>query len=93
MKKKELYSAIGFIKISTTRQKILKCLEDNYMLPSEIASKTDLGTTQVSNALSDLKNKKLVECINEEDKKGRIYEVTKLGKEVLTHLKNDKIII
>ena len=39
MNKKELYSAIGFIKISKTRQKILKCLENNYMLPSEIVTK------------------------------------------------------
>ena len=87
MNKKELYSAIGFIKISKTRQKILKCLENKYMLPSEIALKTDLGTTQVSNALSDLKKKRLVECINEEDKKGRIYEITKLGLEVLNQIK------
>ncbi|WP_400220144.1 winged helix-turn-helix domain-containing protein [Methanobrevibacter smithii] len=75
------------MKISKTRQKILKCLENNYMLPSEIALKTDLGTTQLSNALSDLKNKRLVECINEEDKKGRIYEITKLGLEVLNQIK------
>ena len=80
-------SYIIFIKISKTRQKILKCLENKYMLPSEIALKTDLGTTQVSNALSDLKNKRLVECINEADKKGIIYEITKLGLEVLNQIK------
>lgn len=91
MNKKELYSAIGFLKISETRQKILDCLEDNYMMPSEIASKTGLGTTQVSNSLADLKSRKLVECVNEEDKKGRLYEVTDIGKEVLEHLKNNKI--
>ncbi len=39
-------------------------------MPSEIASKTGLGTTQVSNSLTELKKKKLVECVNEEDKKG-----------------------
>lgn len=86
MDKKELYSAIGFIKISKTRQKILKSLDETYLIPSEIAKKTDLQTTQVSNCLTDLKNKNLVNCINEEDKKGRIYELTDDGKEVLNKL-------
>lgn len=87
MNKKELYSAIGFLKISKTRQKILNCLGDNYMMPSEIASKTGLGTTQVSNSLTGLKKRKIVECVNENDKKGRLYEITPTGKEVLKHLK------
>lgn len=86
MNKKELYSAIGFIKISETRQKILKCIGNHFMMPSEIASKTGLGTTQVSNSLTDLKNRNLVECINDEDKKGRLYEITPTGKEVLSYL-------
>lgn len=85
MKKKELYSAIGFLKISEIRQKILKCIGEDYMMPSEIADKTGIGTTQVSNSLTDLKKKGLVKCINEEDKKGRLYELTPNGKEVLSY--------
>lgn len=86
MNKKELYSAIGFLKISETRQKILNCIGDDFMMPSEIASKTGLGTTQVSNSLADLKSRQLVECINNDDKKGRLYEITSTGKEVLSYI-------
>ena len=55
-------------------------------MPSEIASKTGLGTTQVSNSLADLKSRQLVECINNDDKKGRLYEITSTGKEVLSYI-------
>lgn len=60
MNKKELYSAIGFIKISKTRQKILKCLENNYMLPSANCTKNRFRNSyKLSNALSDLKKQKI----------------------------------
>ena len=87
MKEQELFSLIGFLRVSKHRQKILKCLGEEYLLPSEIASKTKMGVTQVSNVLSDLKRKKLVRCVNEQDIKGRIYMITDIGLEVLNHLK------
>jgi DNA-binding HxlR family transcriptional regulator len=36
----------------------------------------------VSRALSELKEKKLIEVVNPNEKTGRIYRKTKLGKEV-----------
>lgn len=55
-------------------------------MPSEIAKTTGLRTTQVSNALSDLKEKELVICMNESAKKGRLYQNTELGLEILERL-------
>ena len=52
-------------------------------MPSEIAKENDIKTSQVSSALSDLKEKSLVICVNEEVRKGRLYKCTDLGLEIL----------
>lgn len=56
-------------------------------MPTEIAKDTNLRITQVSNALSDLKRKNLVICLNENMTKGRIYKSTDFGKKVLEYIK------
>ncbi|WP_298502683.1 MarR family transcriptional regulator [uncultured Methanobrevibacter sp.] len=84
----ELWEMIGFIKISPARYKTIKTLEGEYLMPSEIARKTGMQTTQVSNALYDLKRKKLVVCLNEKSHKGRIYQNTPLAIEILNMLEN-----
>ena len=55
-------------------------------MPSEIANEININTSQVSAALSDLKKKDLVICVNEEVRKGRLYKCTDLGKEILKKL-------
>lgn len=79
----DLWNLIGFIKVSPTRYKTLKVLETQFLMPSEISKSTGLRTTQVSNALHELKEKKLVRCLNEDASKGRIYQSTPLGIEIL----------
>lgn len=83
---KEMWEIIGFIKISTIRLKTLESLGENFLMPSEIAKLTGFRTTQISNALHDLKEKKLVECMNENATKGRIYQNTELGLAILNIL-------
>ena len=79
----EIWEIIGYIKISQTRYITLKTLNTHYLMPSEIAKSTGLKTTQISQALSQLKKKDLVKCVNESAYKGRIYQSTDLGLEVL----------
>ena len=55
----------------------------NYLTPSEISQKTKLRLNHVSNFLKDLKNNKLILCLNDEDKRGRLYQITELGKRVI----------
>lgn len=86
---KEIWEMIGFVKISPTRYKTLKTLENEFLIPTEIAQNSGLRITQVSNALHDLKEKNLVFCENESAKKGRIYKNTKLGLEVLYRIENN----
>lgn len=75
----EIWQLIGFIKISSIRRKTLQTLESKFLMPSEIARLTGYRTTQISNALHDLKEKELVKCMNEDARKGRIYQNTELG--------------
>ena len=56
----EIWKLIGFIKVSQIRYQTLKTLETDFLMPSEIAKSTGLRTTQISNALRDLKEKDLV---------------------------------
>jgi DNA-binding PadR family transcriptional regulator len=86
MNEKELYSILGFVKVSKYRTDTLKTIGHTYKMPTEIARETEFKTSQVSTALIDLKKKNLVVCLNEEAKKGRLYRCTELGHEILEHL-------
>ncbi len=54
----------------------------NYLTPSEISDKTKIRLNHVSNFLKDLKDNNLVICLNDSDKRGRLYQITDLGKKV-----------
>lgn len=79
----EIWGMIGTIKISQSRYKTLECLRDNHLMPTEISKMTHLTTAQVSVALHDLKKIGIVRCMNETATKGRIYQCTDLGLEIL----------
>lgn len=85
----KLWYLIGFVKVSPTRYKTMKTLKTDFLMPSEIAKTTGLGTTQISNALSDLKEKELVVCMNESARKGRLYQNTELGLKILERLERE----
>jgi len=80
---KGMINAISLIKSSEYRHKVLKAIGDEVITPSEIARKVDLRLNHVSTVLTDLKDKKLVKCLNEETKKGRLYQLTELGKNAI----------
>ena len=87
----ELLKAIGFIKRGKNRKEIFINL-DEPMMPSELVmkiykSKSNTCFNLVSRALSELKEKKLVEVVNPEDRTGRIYKRTKEGEKVAKALK------
>ena len=83
MDEKEMYEILGYIKISPYRTETLKAINNELKMPSEIAKEININTSQVSAALSDLKKKNLVICVNEEVRKGRLYKCTDLGKKIL----------
>lgn len=88
--KDEIWEIIGYVKVSPNRYKIIKALNTNFMMPSEIARKTDLTPSQVTSVLYNLKKAGLVECMNEKSKKGRIYQNTELGLKILNILEENR---
>lgn len=80
---KQMIKGISIIKNSGYRKKILLSLVDiNYLTPSEISERTKLRLNHVSNFLKDLKDNKLIICLNDNEKRGRLYQITELGKKV-----------
>ena len=82
MNETEIYKVLGYVKISVYRTETLKTITNDLKMPSQIAKELNVSTSQVSSALSDLKKKDLVVCVNEEVRKGRLYKCTDLGKKV-----------
>ena len=82
----EIWSNIGYIKISRSRYLTLTCLKDDNLMPTEISKKTRLTAAQVSVALRDMKRKGIVRCMNEDAAKGRIYQCTDLGLKIIETL-------
>jgi len=83
---KEQIKLLSYIKRSDYRANILKTMENEMQFPSQIAKKVDLRINQVSTLLKGLKEKELVECINEEEKMGRFYKLTNKGKQIVKEL-------
>lgn len=85
----ELLKLISYVEISKYREKTLKSIGNNVKIPTNIAKDSDIRTNHISKVLSELKSKEIVECINEEARKGRLYRLTDTGKEVLESI-NEK---
>ena len=80
-------ATVDYVKKSQYRSKILKSLSDDVKMPSQIAKDTGIVQNHISNSLRQLKEHELVECINPEVRKGRLYRLTNKGEEVVTSLK------
>ena len=62
---KEMIKGISLLKNSDYRRRILESLSQvNYLTPSEISEKTKIRLNHISNFLKDLKDYKLVICLN-----------------------------
>lgn len=84
--KKEI-KAEDYVKKSKYRTKVLESLKDDVKIPSEIAKDTEIYQNHISNTLRQLREHELIECINPEVRKGRLYRLTALGDEVAENLK------
>ena len=77
---------LEFVRRSTYRQRVLKSLNDDVLMPKEIAERSNIKTNHVSKVLSELKSKELIELVNPEARKGRLYRLTSVGDEIVEHL-------
>ena len=81
-----MITAISLLKSSDYRYKIIESIGSDTLTPSEIAAKTKLLLNHVSMFLRELKENHLVKCLNEDSRKGRLYELTELGKDAINKL-------
>jgi predicted transcriptional regulator len=77
---------LGYVKASSYRIEIIKALEGKKLTPIELAKVTEIPLSHVSNTLAELLDKDLVVCLTPELKKGKIYEITKEGRNILKYL-------
>lgn len=77
---------IDYVKRSKYRLKVMKTLDGEVKIPSEIANDTEIFQNHISNTLRQLKEHELIECINPEVKKGRLYRLTDKGDELVKNL-------
>ena len=82
----EMLTEISYVQISQYRIKVMKALEGEVKIPSNIARDSGIRTNHISKVLGELKNHELVECINPEVRKGRLYRLTETGEEVVKNL-------
>ena len=67
----------------------MKSLDGNVKIPSEIAKDAEIFQNHISNILRQLKEHELVECINPEVRRGRLYRLTDKGEEVTKNITFD----
>lgn len=77
---------LAYVNISSYRSKTLKALKDEAKIPTHIAKDAGIRVNHISNVLNELKETGVVECINPELRKGRLYRLTDLGEEIVEHL-------
>ena len=82
----EILIEISYVQMSKYRIKVMKALEGEVKIPSVIAKDSGIKTNHISKILSELKAHELVECINPEVRKGRLYRLTETGEEVVKNL-------
>jgi len=79
---------IGRVHASKYRKKILEELNKNVKTPTVLEKETNIKISHVSRALKELSDLRLVKCLTPDLKKGKMYHITKLGKEVLESIKS-----
>lgn len=82
----ETIEKLSFIRSSKHRENILRFIGDEIKIPTEIAKNINISSKHISKYLGELKENDIVICLNEKDKRGRLYKLTPLGKDILKYL-------
>ena len=82
----ETITKLAFVRSSKHRENILLSIGYEIKIPTEIAQNINISSKHISKYLGELKDKDIVVCLNEKDKRGRLYKLTPIGKEILEYL-------
>ena len=79
---------VRYVNRSTYRVRVLKDLsESNAKIPRDIAHDCDILQNHISNVLTDLRKRGLLEILNPEFHKGRLYRLSDEGRDIIKDLK------
>ena len=78
----ELLKNYGYIISSSYREKSVRSLNKCDKIPTDLAKDIGIRTNHVSKVLRELKNRDIVECINENKRKNRVYRLTQKGQDI-----------
>lgn len=78
---------IKYVNRSKYRTRTLRAIGDGIKMPKEIARDSGILQNHISNVLRELKDKDLVECLNPDVRKGRLYRLSDDGLEMLDKIK------
>lgn len=76
----------SYVEISSYRVKVVKAIGDDVKIPTMIAKDSGIRTNHISKVLGELKDRGIVECLNEEMRKGRLYRLTEKGIKIMEAL-------
>ena len=74
---------VKYVNKSSYRCNVLKAIGNDVKIPTQIANDSGVLRNHVSNVLRELKEKELVECLNPESRKGRLYRLSEEGRDIL----------
>lgn len=80
------WSKYSYVIASEYRVKVLKVLTAGPKTPKHISKETRIYLSHVSKTLRELSEKGIVECLSPERKRGKVYNLTKDGKEIIRQL-------
>ncbi len=78
---------INYINRSSYRARVFKAIGEDVKMPKEIAKDSGILQNHISNVLRELKNQNVVECLNPNVRKGRLYRLSDDGLEILDKIK------
>ena len=77
---------LALVKASSYRRKVLISIEEYPKTIMQIADESNIHRNNISYTLKELKDYGLVECINPEVRRGRLYGLTDEGEEIFERL-------
>jgi len=82
------WKKLGYVVASKYRIRIVLSLAEKPKTPKEIAQELGLYISHVSSTLSDLSGEGIVKCLNPSQRRGKMFSLTDIGKELGKELKN-----
>ena len=83
------WKIFAWLRRGKRRLAVLKIFGDSNgpLTTNDVKTKSKIAISQASATIKELTGKELIECLNSEDKIGKLYRITKLGKECLDNIR------